>query len=217
MFKRLLIMTVVLSLMVTPVYAGQFVETDILSQETFSDINEGDWFVEDISFMMRSGIINGYPDGTFRPHAKLTYLDAIVLLIKTAEPDLLQFELETDPSLGGKHWATKHLEIALRLWIIEEKHLEILDKEITRLEFANLIDAAANFGGINQYLEPFSDTNDVAANILYSEGITKGVEVDGKIYYYPNKTLSRAEAATFMRRLKDVHVSSEYVSDYDGI
>ncbi|PKM57367.1 MAG: hypothetical protein CVU98_06465 [Firmicutes bacterium HGW-Firmicutes-3] len=206
MFKRLLIMTVVLSLMVTPVHANQldYAVIDTLSQETFSDINEGDWFVDDVSFMMKSGIINGYPDMTFKPQATLTYLDAIVLLIKTTRPYYLEWELENDPPEQGSHWATKHLEVALKHGIIEEKHLELLGKEITRLEFVKMLFASASIREIRNYSEPFSDTNEHSANVLYSENVVKGIEVDGEIYFYPNKTLTRAEATTFARRIYEI-------------
>ncbi|MBQ9934192.1 MAG: S-layer homology domain-containing protein [Ruminiclostridium sp.] len=38
----------------------------------FSDVNKGQWFNNAISTMANMGIVNGYPDGTFRPNGKIT-------------------------------------------------------------------------------------------------------------------------------------------------
>ena len=47
-------------------------ELNMVSENDFSDVNKGQWFNNAISTMASMGIVNGYPDGTFRPNGKIT-------------------------------------------------------------------------------------------------------------------------------------------------
>ncbi|MBQ9852583.1 MAG: S-layer homology domain-containing protein [Ruminiclostridium sp.] len=47
-------------------------ELNMVSKNDFSDVNKGQWFNNAISTMASMGIVNGYPDGTFRPNGKIT-------------------------------------------------------------------------------------------------------------------------------------------------
>ena len=46
------------------------IETD--AESIFTDVNEGDWYYEEVCFMAEHGILKGYPDGTFRPWDPIT-------------------------------------------------------------------------------------------------------------------------------------------------
>ena len=53
-------------------------QTDI----TFNDVPEDGqaWYTENVYLLAHAGIINGYSDGTFRPNAKVTRTEAVVML-----------------------------------------------------------------------------------------------------------------------------------------
>jgi len=59
------------------------------STELFSDVSENYRFSQDIASMKEAGIINGYPDGTFRPKETITR-GQMALIIQNA------FEIEND-------------------------------------------------------------------------------------------------------------------------
>ena len=42
------------------------------SVNSFSDVNKGDWYNTAVSTMANAGVMDGYPDGTFRPDAAIT-------------------------------------------------------------------------------------------------------------------------------------------------
>jgi len=44
---------------------------DVYSR-SFSDVSEGKWFYTAVSAMAEMGVINGYPDGTFKPNGQIT-------------------------------------------------------------------------------------------------------------------------------------------------
>jgi hypothetical protein len=50
------------------------------SEITFSDVNTEDWFHEFVEYAVSRGIINGYPDGTFKPHQNILYPEAFKII-----------------------------------------------------------------------------------------------------------------------------------------
>lgn len=51
----------------------------------FSDVNEGDWFNEAVSTMAAAGIVNGYPDGTFRPNNPVSRAEFAAIATRLTE------------------------------------------------------------------------------------------------------------------------------------
>ncbi|MGE5390160.1 MAG: InlB B-repeat-containing protein [Deltaproteobacteria bacterium] len=49
---------------------------------TFSDVNAGDWFADDIGKAMAAGYVSGYSDGTIRPGQSITRQEAAVMIAK---------------------------------------------------------------------------------------------------------------------------------------
>ncbi len=46
------------------------------TEKAFPDVRESDWFAETVCNARKSGIINGYSDGTFRPHQPIDFAEA---------------------------------------------------------------------------------------------------------------------------------------------
>ena len=68
----------------------------------FSDVERERWSTTAISYMSELGIINGYPDGTFRPQASITRAEFASIAAKFAE---LKEGNKTFSDLGRNHWA----------------------------------------------------------------------------------------------------------------
>lgn len=54
---------------------------------SFSDVEDGAWYKEAVDFLSAEGIINGYPDGTFRPDNTITRAEMAVMIYRAAETD----------------------------------------------------------------------------------------------------------------------------------
>jgi hypothetical protein len=54
------------------VIAMRFAKLDTSGENIFADIDESQWFYEQVKGAVKYGWINGYTDGTFRPHATIT-------------------------------------------------------------------------------------------------------------------------------------------------
>ena len=48
----------------------------------FSDVPQGAWFASSVAWAAASSLVSGYPDGTFRPNAKITRSEMAVLLTR---------------------------------------------------------------------------------------------------------------------------------------
>ena len=53
------------------------------TQTVFSDVQAGAWFTGWINVASAQGIILGYPDGTFRPNANISYAEAVTMILRT--------------------------------------------------------------------------------------------------------------------------------------
>lgn len=51
-------------------------------KEYFADVEQGQWFYDDILIALKEGYVNGYEDGTFKPNEKISRQEAAVIIAK---------------------------------------------------------------------------------------------------------------------------------------
>ncbi|MGM9573723.1 MAG: S-layer homology domain-containing protein [Hominicoprocola sp.] len=74
----------------------------------YTDVKAGDWFNNAVSTLSNAGIINGYPDGTFRPNAPITRAEMAKVIAMFAELDK---DSEGFKDIAG-HWAEAYIKLA---------------------------------------------------------------------------------------------------------
>lgn len=81
----------------------------------YSDVPEDAWYANAVGFLHMGGIISGYPDGTFRPHAHITYAEFAAMVSRFDE----LVKGDTDyPDVPADHWAKAYIDsITARGWI----------------------------------------------------------------------------------------------------
>lgn len=108
------------------------------TENRYSDVSAGQWYNNAVSTMTRAGIVNGYPDGTFRPNAPITRAEMakIIALFAKLEPSAERF-----PDTAG-HWAEPHIRLAAGSGWIEGYPDGTFrpDRAITRAETVTMID-----------------------------------------------------------------------------
>ncbi len=83
---------------------------------TFSDVDEDDWFCRAVSTMSAMGIVNGYPDGTFRPNGNITRAEFAAI---AARFDKNGNTTPADFSDIYGHWASEEISVAANNgWIL---------------------------------------------------------------------------------------------------
>lgn len=75
-------------------------------EKTFKDVTKTHWGYSSILQASTDGIIKGYPDGTFKPNAKVTEAEFLSMLLRAVNPTGLR-DLKS-----GENWANPYYEFA---------------------------------------------------------------------------------------------------------
>lgn len=113
-------------------------EQNIYYGNTFTDVLPGEWYYDRVGFMERYGIINGYPDGTFRPNEPITRAEFATIAAKFDE--LKETGGAYFPDLPYDHWGRKFIEMAYnRGWISGYPDGSVKpDRYVTRAEVVSI-------------------------------------------------------------------------------
>lgn len=169
------------------------------------------WGKEEIVSQVKSGLVTGYPDGTFRPDQKITRAEFYSLIIRLKslplEPDSPQAFQDLPPT----HWAFPYISAALKAGYLGLPPFSLNfepDSPITRKEIAQAgvrasgwesvalsrAHARPSFGDALAY--PFAPYIQVAEEC----GLIKGYP-DGT--FRPDEGATRAEALAVLERMKN--------------
>lgn len=107
------------------------------------------WAKNDIAALVKSGALNGYPDGSFRPDQPITRAEAAAALnrllgLGAKEQVFGSAWTEVFPDVARNHWAFRHIELARRLGILPASYSPVFRPEAvaTRAETAWMLDRA---------------------------------------------------------------------------
>ncbi|MNM27325.1 Cellulosome-anchoring protein precursor [compost metagenome] len=170
---------------------------------TFQD-TASHWASKDISTAAKLGIINGYPDGSFRPDASITRAEFSTLVVKA-------FALRLGNGTNAfrdiqTSWARESIEILASNGVINgySDGTFRADRKITRAEMVAMISKIlilqeSKSGEAHTFV-------DVApqhwANKIIEEATTAGIiQGKGQNRFEPDANLTRAEALTVIMRV----------------
>lgn len=108
------------------------------TENRYSDVSTGQWYNNAVSTMTRAGIVNGYPDGTFRPNAPITRAEMAKIIALFAKLDKTA---DRFPDAAG-HWAEAYIRLAAGNGWIEGYPDGTFrpNQSITRAETVTMID-----------------------------------------------------------------------------
>ena len=170
----------------------------------FSDVHTWQWHAEAVAQARTEGILEGYPDGTFRPDRFVTC------------GEFLRMSIPEAPKTSAAHWADGYYREGLHreLFTVRDIGETALDRPIARqymaLVYSRLMEESegiqiARTEGSAVPPAPFSDVAETSAYeypiaVVAAAGLLEGYP-DGS--FRPEGFLTRAEAATaFVRLLK---------------
>lgn len=150
----------------------------------FSDVPGSHWAYDMVMWSQENGVTSGYPDGSFRPTQAVTESEFLVMLVR-AYPEKAVGEKK-----AGEPWYTPYYKVASDAgWPVANQP----EQKITRGQVARLM--AAVMG------QPLAETE--AVQLVLDKGLAQGkAGSSGVAGFAPNDALSRAEAQTFLYRLK---------------
>jgi hypothetical protein len=155
----------------------------------FQDVGENKWFTQYVSKLVTMDLIDGYPDGTFRPNGEITVAEFIKVTVES---------LSYYPEGESDYWYDPYVTKAVELELIEEGEFEDFNRPITREEMTKIIINAVGEEPQTGQLE-FSDTTEIDGEYLpyiYTAvelGIISGYPSDNS--FRPEQISTRAEAS----------------------
>lgn len=160
---------------------------------TYSDVPSNAWYYDYVASLSARGVIDGYPDGTFRPKGLVTNGEALKLI-------LLAAGYEAQEPLQGEHWASGYYALAADSGFIDRMPMD-LNKPMDRLNVARLTAAALGLGD-SGIVTPFYDTDDRSVLALYNIGILTGsYDNTGRLMYLPGDGIVRSEVSAVVWRI----------------
>ena len=157
---------------------------------SFSDVPEDSWFYTDVMTLAESGVIGGYPDGTYRPTKKVTTGEALKMILLAAG--------YPEPEPAASHWARGYLNFAIEQgFLTRYEDISDLDVNMTRGLVAKLAANALGLSAPGTY-GTFTDTDSPYVEARCAAGIVGGYP-DGT--YRPGASISRAEIAAIVNRI----------------
>jgi len=186
--------------LVGPAVSGKNSISQIVKIELLPDSDiAGHWAEESIKKLMDRGVIEGYPDGTFRPEENITRAEFAALLVKAFGLDVSGEKVFADTA---GHWAQSIISTAEYHDIVSGYDEDTFgpNDPVTRQEVAVMIVQAAQLDP-KANLPAFADADSISP---WAKDAIARATAAGVIKGYPDETFqpqgkaSRAEAVTVL-------------------
>lgn len=187
----------------------------------FSDVPESYWGYSVIMDMTEKGLFNGTSEpvngvGTFSPESAMTRAEFITVALRTIFPDEAGKVVN-----GSENWWDGYYALALECGIVYDGELDggRLGEPMTREEMAMIMVRCVKINGesLTGVISPLQIADYDRIDSYYQQyvvecfsfGLLCGVDENGT--FAPDKSLTRAEAATALCRLidKDMRIKAE--------
>jgi hypothetical protein len=184
------------------------IDFDITRQlQAFTDIS-GHWAEGNIDKAASIGIVDGYPDGTFRPQQFVTRAEFTAMLIRALSlPQATDIALEFTDSPHIPSWAVPAVSQAISAGIVTgyEDHTFRASKHINRAEMAVMATRTLGVPIDSGKTTSFADDSEIPS--WASPFIAHAVEVGimqgrGNNRFVPKANATRAEAVTLILTLQ---------------
>lgn len=187
-----------------------FTNTIQAEQNDFKDVTKGNPNYEIINEMRDQGIINGYPDGTFKPNTSITRRHVAVLFSRSLPLEKVR-EFKQFKDIPPTHPNFYEITEVQQAGIFDggENGLFNPESPITRAQMAKVLVLAFNLKIKTAYDFPDVSTTHWSSEhvrALYSNGITVG----DNGYYKPNNPVTRQHYAVFLHRA--MNMSDDFVA-----
>lgn len=211
MKKKTMAMLLTATLATTPFFVTNVdvkaVQSEQVNYENpFKDLKPAYDYFKIVHEMRDQGIINGYPDNTFRPNDVLSRKHAATLVYRAVDGKLpKKFDEVPFKDLPQNHYYYKDIQTLAQAGLLEAEAGNILpDKQLSRGEMAKILVTAFNLEIPAEYdnsdydlVDMINDKYKTYVRALYVNGVTTGYD---NAKFDPSQSLSRAHYAVFMYR-----------------
>jgi hypothetical protein len=178
--------------------------TEAAPRKHFSDIKWGYWAKGPIETLAGLGIIDGYPDGTYRPDQTVNRAELTAILVRARLGRLSTFGFRSFTDVRSRHWAAPYIDKAIELeWVrgFPDGSFQP-NRLITRAEGVGLV---GRFDGWERYELVEKPYSDIPLK-FWAAGAIATAKARGLLTYLvkkefkPRSPLTRAEVAELLSR-----------------
>lgn len=196
---------------------SNFQKVNIYRQGQFADVAADDWFSADVGAVYELGFMEGESDGWFNAAGQVTVAQAIAMTARLHSV----YRTGSGEFRTGDPWYEPYVNYAREHGIITGE--PVLYAAATRAQFADILSRALPEGSLQQRNEiavnaiPDVKAGDPYADsiyMLYRAGVLTGS--NSRHAFYPNSTISRAEAAVIISRMADKSLRKSFTLQYTG-
>jgi len=179
------------------------VSADSNNVQLFTDVPLNSKYAEATKYLASNGIVNGYPDGTFKPEKTVTRAEALKLIFEAGNVELSNGNL-TFKDTRKSEWYAKYVYTAFKNNVVKGYDDGTFKpaNTVTKAEFFKMLFVGMGKNVDMQILaSPFKDvkTSDwFAPYVAYAKNI--GI-VDGGGNFNPTNGMSRGEVADALYRM----------------
>lgn len=179
----------------------QAVYTDKHEEMVYTDVKKDFWGYEEIKKLNERGLIQGYPNGTFKPNNTITRAEAAVIIAR--EFKLKSTKTPSFKDVKSTHFAYNEIAAVAEKGIITGRVADSFSPEgkLTRAEMATILARAYKLTGTTSV--KFPDVNSKhwaykSIQAIIANKLTEGYD-DGT--FRPDRQISRAEFAALLDRV----------------
>ncbi|MGE6346922.1 N-acetylmuramoyl-L-alanine amidase [Bacillus mycoides] len=182
--------------------------------KTFPDVPAKHWAEDSINYLVEKGAVKGNDAGMFEPEKEITRAEAATMMAKILN---LPIDSGAKPSYADaqKHWATPIIAAVEKAGVVKGKDNGTFDPDgkIDRVSMASLLveayklDSKVNGTPATKFSDLEKSWGKAKANILVELGISVGTGNK----WEPEKTLTKAEAAQFIKKADSIKVGNPLV------
>lgn len=201
--------TLILSLLVWAMMVfGPLANNTVLAATLYNDVSSSHWAYDNILKLSETGLLNGYPNGSFQPSNDVTYGEFLKMVALSSGRKV---DDKTSKKNSTCHWSLPYYEYGIdnEYYSSERIGLGKLSYPIPRGDMALILSEMLGDWAIDDYEIMQKSITDIDYRNpdeykivkIYDAGILTGYP-DGT--FRPNETLNRAEAAAVITRFMKV-------------
>lgn len=193
--------------------------------DIFSDVTSDYWGNAYITEMHQRQVVNGYPEGDFRPENNVTRAEFAKMLAVISGKELDDKAENTFEDVPNDEWYVKYVNAVKSDFVTENGKFEPEEdatREVVAAAIAKEVGKAFDVSNLTEFTNTFSDSGEVSYMIAedvadaYALEIIKGYP-DGT--FMPKASITRAEVCAMLSRAfpkKDVTNGVSGKEDTDG-
>ncbi len=124
-------------------YLGEKVMPDEVKNLDFPDVGENDWFYSYVRLAFSAGIVQGYPDGSFKPGQEINAVESLKVVLKTVDEEFSEYSVSENPyvDVASDAWFASYVDYAKNRQLIEAfaDYKYLPSRQMSRAGFAELI------------------------------------------------------------------------------